>query len=194
MCGYCNEEYRMFKRIAHHIPKCTGGPFPCELCSKNFDKKKKLLEHKSKSHKGEMVQHTRPKCQGFHFSNSYPFPSGLPLLRVSEEIQAEHIPAEAPLERARVGKEAIASVPNLWKEVPEKGLLDQPPVQISQPLQAFPVPGIRTPFPDEFDNSFDFAHLSGLRRPFHIGTDFGQPHGNPFRHKKVPVRGTNPIS
>ncbi len=50
-CGYCGEDFRYFDRIKHHLSKCRGGPFACELCpEKDFSDRKSLNSHKLEKH------------------------------------------------------------------------------------------------------------------------------------------------
>ncbi|XP_076049237.1 uncharacterized protein LOC143029918 isoform X2 [Oratosquilla oratoria] len=53
VCELCHEEYRTFKRITYHLPRCLPGPYPCQVCSQVFNSKKDLNYHKKKVHRDE---------------------------------------------------------------------------------------------------------------------------------------------
>lgn len=51
VCETCGVEYRTFKRITYHLPRCSPGPYPCNVCSTLFSTQKDLNYHKKKMHK-----------------------------------------------------------------------------------------------------------------------------------------------
>ncbi|XP_042857537.1 zinc finger protein 184-like [Penaeus japonicus] len=53
VCETCGVEYRTFKRITYHLPRCSPGPYPCNVCSTLFSTQKDLNYHKKKTHKDE---------------------------------------------------------------------------------------------------------------------------------------------
>ncbi|XP_071515273.1 uncharacterized protein [Panulirus ornatus] len=53
VCETCGVEYRTFKRITYHLPRCSPGPYPCNVCTLLFGTQKELNYHKKKLHKDE---------------------------------------------------------------------------------------------------------------------------------------------
>ncbi|XP_042227374.1 zinc finger protein 716-like [Homarus americanus] len=53
VCETCGVEYRTFKRITYHLPRCSPGPYPCNVCALLFTTQKELNYHKKKFHKDE---------------------------------------------------------------------------------------------------------------------------------------------
>lgn len=51
VCEMCGVEYRTFKRITYHLPRCAPGPYPCNVCTLLFATQKELNYHKRKMHK-----------------------------------------------------------------------------------------------------------------------------------------------
>ncbi|XP_066971034.1 zinc finger protein 728-like isoform X1 [Macrobrachium rosenbergii] len=53
VCEICGIEYRTFKRITYHLPRCSPGPYPCNVCTMLFTSRRELNYHKNKMHKNE---------------------------------------------------------------------------------------------------------------------------------------------
>ncbi|CAL4074501.1 unnamed protein product, partial [Meganyctiphanes norvegica] len=53
VCENCNLEYRTLKRISYHLPRCSPGPYRCNVCNLLAPTKKELNYHKKKSHRDE---------------------------------------------------------------------------------------------------------------------------------------------
>ena len=55
ICGLCDEDFRQFDRILHHLRECKGGPFTCEMCNESFKSIKLLNSHKASVHKDDLA-------------------------------------------------------------------------------------------------------------------------------------------